>query len=83
MFGSSAFAGWTCACLIIPRLGDLYGRKWPVWFSVLFAFISHKLIVLSKNMTLTICYFFVFGACCAGRYTTAYVYLIELIPFKH
>jgi MFS family permease len=83
MIGSSAFAGWTFASLIIPRLGDIYGRKWPVWISLLLAFISHTLIIVSKNLTWTIFLFFIFGACCAGRYSTAYVYMIELIPPKY
>jgi MFS family permease len=83
MLGSSAFAGWTFSCLLVPRLGDLYGRKWAVWVSLLVAFIAHLLILISKNLPWTIFLFFVYGACCAGRYSTAYVYLVELMPPKH
>ncbi len=34
-------------------------------------------------MTLTIAMFFIFGACCAGRYSLAYVYLCEVVPEKY
>jgi len=80
--GSSAFAGWTVACLIIPRLGDLYGRKWPVSISLLIATVTHILIVMSENWSWTVFLFFIFGGCCAGRYSTAFVYMTELLPKK-
>ncbi len=83
MVGSSGFAGWTVACLIIPRLGDFYGRKWPVFISLLVATVAHILIVLSDIWTWTVCLFFVFGGCCAGRYSTAFVYMSEMIPPEH
>jgi MFS family permease len=80
LVGSSAFAGWTAACLIIPRLGDIYGRKWPVSISLLIATITHILIVVSTDWNMTVFLFFIFGGCCAGRYSTAFVYLSELMP---
>lgn len=38
---------------------------------------------MSTNLKWTIFLFFIFGACCAGRYSTAYVYLIEMVPSRH
>ena len=26
--GSMIFIGWTIAAMIVPRISDLYGRKW-------------------------------------------------------
>ena len=83
MIGSSALAGWCASCLIIPRLGDLYGRKWPVWSTILIAFGAHIVIFFSHNLFLTSSMFFVFGACCSGRFSTAYVWLCELTPPKY
>jgi MFS family permease len=71
------------ASLVVPRLGDLHGRKYPCWVSLIVALITHILLITSTNLKLSIGLFFIFGACCAGRYSTAYVYLCELMPKQH
>ena len=74
------FAGWMFGSLFVPRLGDLYGRKWPVVCSLLLAVLSYISVILSNNLKLTIALMFLFGSCCAGRYSTSYVYISELLP---
>jgi MFS family permease len=74
------FAGWMFGSLFIPRMGDLYGRKWPFLISLFVAVLSYIAVILSDNIRLTIGLMFVFGTCCAGRYSTCYVYLSELMP---
>jgi MFS family permease len=83
LIGSMVFAGWMFGSLFVPRLGDLYGRKWPVRLSLICAVLSYVAIILSKDIKLIIGLMFVFGACCAGRYSTSYVYLSELMPAKN
>ena len=81
--GSMQFAGWMVASLFVPRLGDVYGRKWPVHISVIVAFFIYLGVLLSNSLNLNIAFFFFFGACCAGRYQICYVYLSELTPVKY
>jgi len=66
--------------IVVQRLADIYGRKWPFWISLAVGLISHIAIVLSRDLTTTIVLFFVFGACNAGRYAICYVYMGELMP---
>ena len=80
LLGSMVFAGWMFGSLFIPRLGDLYGRKWPVVWSLLVAALTYLGVILSSDLKLTIVLMFFFGTCCAGRYSTSYVYLSELMP---
>jgi MFS family permease len=80
LLGSMVFAGWMMASLVIPRLADIHGRRWPVRLSIVSASILYFLVLLSKDIRLTIVLQFFIGVCCAGRYSTAYVYLSELMP---
>jgi MFS family permease len=64
-------------------LADLHGRKWPFYFSLVVALITHIGLVFSRNITNTIFLFFIFGGCCAGRYSICYGYLCELMPDKY
>ena len=32
MIGSAYFLGWVIALFFVPRLGDIYGRKYPLFF---------------------------------------------------
>jgi MFS family permease len=83
LLGSMVFAGWMFGSLFIPRLGDLYGRKWPVVITLLVASLTYICVILSYNLKLTIGLMFLFGTCCAGRYSTSYVYLSELMPLSN
>lgn len=61
LFGSSYFIGWVIAGIIIPRLGDIYGRKWLFIGSYILQCIASIIILLSTNTYLTISLFFVLG----------------------
>ncbi len=80
MLGSMVFAGWMFGSLFIPRLGDLYGRKWPFLGSLLVAVLTYVCVILSSDLRLTIALMLIYGTCCAGRYSTCYVYFSEIIP---
>ena len=80
MLGSAGFAGWMVSSIIVQRLADLYGRKWPFFISLVVGLITHIAIVFSRDIKTTIGLFFLYGACNAGRYAICYVYMGELMP---
>ena len=80
MIGSSMFAGWMAGSLFMPRLGDLYGRKWPFYLSLLVASVTYFSVLLTTDIKVQILNFFIMGVTQAGRYSMAHVYLQELMP---
>lgn len=80
LIGSMYFAGWTASCLFVPRLADIYGRKWVTLISSWFSAVVYLGIILSRKLELTIALFFFLGTCTTGKSSTAYVYLLEFIP---
>jgi MFS family permease len=82
LLGSLYFAGWTIACVIVPRLGDIYGRKWPTLISTVASFFCYLALILSRNLEFTTAMFFFLGATNPGKSTVGYVYLLELVPSK-
>ncbi|CDW81726.1 solute carrier family member 5 [Stylonychia lemnae] len=82
LLGSMYFAGWCIACIVVPRLGDIYGRRLPCRISAIIACAVYLTIVLSKNLNLTIAMFFFLGSTQPGKSNIAYIYMLELIPSK-
>jgi len=82
LIGSMYLLGWAIGCLIIPRLGDLYGRKIPYISSVGPSLLVHLGLILSQNIYLTMVLFLLLGLTCPGKSNICYVYLLELVPSK-
>ncbi|CDW82353.1 solute carrier family member 5 [Stylonychia lemnae] len=80
LLGSMYFAGWTVSCIFVPRLSDLYGRKWPVLISSIASVAIYTGLILSRNINLSIALFFLLGLGCTGKSSTLYVYMLELVP---
>lgn len=80
LLGSMYLLGWSLACLVVPRLGDLYGRRWPYIFSVVFSLLVYLGLILSKNVNLSLVLYFLLGISTPGKSNVAYVYLLELVP---
>ena len=74
--------GWSVGCLWIPRLGDVYGRKYPFLISAGISIFIHLGLILSKNISLTMVLFFIIGLCTPGKSNIGYVYMLELVPSK-
>jgi len=74
------FAGWTVSCIFVPRLSDIYGRKWPMLISSLASVGIYTGLIVSRDLNLSIVLFFLLGLCCTGKSSTAYVYMLELVP---
>lgn len=82
LLSMSVLIGVSLSCLILPRMGDLYGRKpiyifslalqIPVYFGLTF---FHKLIPIY------VCAFLI-GPCVTGRMSCGFLLLLEVIPKK-
>lgn len=83
MLGSMYFAGTTVFCLVVSRLGDIYGRKWPVRISSILALPTHLALLCSNNLSLTTFLFFVLGSLGPGKCQVSFVYASELVPEKY
>ena len=80
LLGSMTFAGWTIACIFVPRVGDLYGRRLPFLISLGFSILVYLGLILSENIDLSITLFFFLGLTCVGKSNIGYIYMLELIP---
>jgi MFS family permease len=67
LMGSMYFAGTTTFGIIVSRLGDLYGRKWPVTISALISIPIHGMLLYSNNINFTSVLFFILGALGPGK----------------
>ena len=83
LLGTMYFAGWAIACIVVPRMGDIYGRKWPFLISSFASVVFFLAAMLSQSLNLSIVIFFFFGMCCPGKAGISYVYLLEFIPKKY
>ena len=80
LIGSMYLFGWSVACLFVPRLGDLYGRRLPFVISTGVSLAVYLGLILSNSITLTMIMFFLLGICTPGKSNIGYVYLLELVP---
>ena len=80
LLGSMYLFGWSAACLFVPRMGDIYGRKWPYAISTGLSLGVYLGLILSNNINLSLALFFFLGICTPGKSNIAYVYLLELVP---
>ncbi|CDW73598.1 solute carrier family member 5 [Stylonychia lemnae] len=82
LIGSIYFVGWAVAAIFLPRLSDLFGRKWVYFYSMLFHGLVYLGLILSHNLNLTIVLMGFFGFCSLGRASVGYLYMQELTPIK-
>lgn len=80
LIGSMYLFGWSAGCLFVPRMGDVYGRRWPYLISMGISLFVYLGLILSNNVNLTMALFFLLGLCTPGKSNIAYVYLLELVP---
>ena len=82
LMGSVYLLGWALGCLFIPRWGDVYGRRWPYIISMGASLVIYLVLLLSKDVNLTISMYFLLGFTNPGKSNISYVYLLEMIPLK-
>ena len=77
VLGMMIFIGWTVSAAIIPRLSDLYGRKKVYVINMLIQLVALLVMIFAKSYKSMATGLFLIGVCSAGRWTVAYVYLME------
>ena len=83
LIGMVVFAGSAIACLFVPRLGDLLGRK-PV-FCFCLALQAPTIFICAFMTQLKYVYIgcFFFGVCIIGRMSCGFLLMMELVPNHH
>ena len=82
LLGSLYFLGIAVSTFVIPRLSDIFGRKLSYHASMVGHLIAYGVILLSRNLTLTIVMMFFFGFFSLGRASIGYIYMQELLPTR-
>jgi MFS family permease len=78
--GSCILIGWTCGLCFVPRLTDKFGRKKIALIMLSLQLVAYALILFPRNILFTCFLAILIGMAAAGRWTSAYIYLLELIP---
>jgi len=83
LIATFALLGISISCLIIPRMGDLYGRK-PLYVFALILQIPVYILatVFTKMIPIYIVAFFL-GPCVTGRMACGFLLLIEMVPKRN
>ena len=80
LIGSMQFVGWALASTFLPRLADMYGRKYVFLFSLLLQLLSMAATFFSENSKLTTGIMFFLGFSGVGRCSICFLWLMELLP---
>ena len=78
--GSSFFAGWIVTLFIIPRIADLYGRKYIFRAGMTVQLAAFSVVMLTSNIYVMISAIFILGMCATIRTGVGYIYMMEFIP---
>ena len=80
MIGSSYFFGWLCALLVIPRLGDVIGRKLVFRVGLAFLLVGYTIVMTATSINVLIATMFVIGVCAVARVNCGFIYTMEFVP---
>ena len=80
LVGSSTFFGWVITLLFIPRLSDVYGRKWFFRGGMIVQAVAYTFIVLTKSINVLIACQFAIGLGSTARCQVGFIYFMEFIP---
>jgi MFS family permease len=82
LMGSSFFLGWVISCIFLPRLADIYGRKWFVFITQCVMASIFICFIFVKDVYSNIGLFILLGTCNVGRSMVAFILMMELTPQK-
>ena len=68
---------------MVPRAADLLGRKWIVLISSIIFAVAYAGMMFASNIYLFYCFAMLSGLAFAGRFSVAFVYLMELLPAEN
>ena len=77
--GTMIFVGWTIAAAIVPRIADLYGRKWVFVINMIVQLIAIIAMIFAKSYIIMLVALFFVGMCSSARWAVSYVYLMEFL----
>ena len=80
LIGMVVFFGSAVACLFVPRLGDLWGRKPIFCFSLAFQAPLIYMVVFVTTLKYIYIACFFFGMCIIGRMSCGFLLMMELVP---
>ena len=83
LLGSVYFVGYSVACMIFPRLCDLYGRRWIYSISIWVQVFVYAGLIFSKTIVGHMILILFLGILGVGRSTIGFLYLMELQPPKN
>lgn len=71
------FIGQVVGSLFIPRMMDVYGRRWPFFICVVLQFVVYVASLLATNIHTHIAMQFFMGVVYVGRYNGGFVTICE------
>jgi MFS family permease len=80
LIGSMQFVGWAIASAILPRLSDIYGRKYILISSMVLQLASFIALFFSYNIHFTTGIMFFLGFSGVGRCSICFLLLMEFLP---
>ena len=81
--GSVSFVGIMVSVLTLPRLSDLYGRKWPILATSLVQLPMYFWCFWMSELYEAYIIFFVMGLCFGGSVSINQLYVQELLQKRH
>ena len=83
LIASFELIGISLSCLIIPRLGDLYGRKPLYVFALVLQIPVYILACVFNHMVPIYVVAFFLGPCVTGRMACGFLLLLEMVPSRN
>lgn len=80
MLGSTIFIGWCFTLPWLPRLSDMYSRKWFFVGGMLVDFALYTVLFFTSSIDWMIVVTTCFGMMTTVRINIAFVYMMELMP---
>ena len=80
MLGSMVFAGWFSTLIWIPRISDMYSRKWLFTLGMIVDWFLFFCLFFVTSLDWMIVVMFVFGMATTIRVNVGFVYMMELFP---
>ena len=73
------FLGWMASSMVVPRLSDIYGRKYFFLGFHLMQMCALFALSLSSSVSSALALLFAFGFSSVGRSPIVYIYLMEFL----
>lgn len=80
LIGSMVFVGWVSTLVWLPRISDMYGRKWIFFGGMVADWVLFILIFVTKSLNWMIVVTTIFGMMTTIRVNIGFVYMMEMMP---